>query len=241
MWKMWISTKYGLIPKIINYLYPSDCPSCGNATDNIIYAPLCMHCWSSIKKYFGPSCRICSTPFSSEYSDLCAECLKRLPVFSRVISFGLYADVLATAINLYKFRLIKRLYKPLGKFLLEFDLTGIDAIIPVPLSIKGLRDRGFNQSLLLSKIVSDNTKIPLIMEGLIKKTETPPQIGLSAKERITNLRGAFRTVRNFSGMRLLLIDDVMTTGATAKECSKQLLKAGAKDVVVLTLARACDK
>ncbi len=233
-----ISNKSGLIPKLISYLYPSECPSCGAATDNIVYAPLCISCWSGIKKYSGPACNICSTPFPSEYSDICAECLKTPPVFSRALSFGLYADTLATAINIYKFHGIKRLYKPLGKFLLEFDIAGADAIIPVPLSVNSLRARGFNQSLLLAKFVSDNSKIPLMLDGLIKSLETPPQIGLSAKERISNLKGVFRAVRDFSGMRLLLVDDVMTTGATVKECSRQLLKAGAEDVVVLTLARA---
>ena len=233
-----ISNKSGLIPKLIGYLYPSECPSCGTVTDNITYAPLCISCWSGIKKYSGPSCKRCSSPFSSEYSDICAECLNMPPAFSRAISFGLYADMLATAINIYKFHGIKRLHKPLGRFLLEFDLAGADAIISVPLSIRSLRERGFNQSLLLAKFVSDNLKIPLMLDGLIKNRETPPQIGLSAKERISNLKGAFKAVRDFSGMRLLLIDDVMTTGATVKECSKQLLKAGAEDVVVLTLARA---
>ena len=110
--------------------------------------------------------------------------------------------------------------------------------MPVPLSRKGLRERGFNQSLLLAKTVSAGTTIPLVFDGLLKTKETPPQIGLNAKERAANLKGAFRVEGKFTGMRILLIDDVMTTGATANECSKQLLKAGAADVVVLTLARA---
>ncbi len=229
---------FSLIAKIINYLYPSKCPSCEKTTDNFIYAPLCTRCWSRIKRYSGPSCNICAAPFASEYSGLCSECLKKPPAFSKAMSFSLYDGVLATAINLFKFYGIKRLCRPLGKFLLEFDMKGIDAIIPVPLSIMVLRDRGFNQSLLLSKILTDNTKIPLILDGLVKRIETPPQIGLSAKERISNLKGAFRAERNFSGMKLLLVDDVMTTCTTSNECSKELLKAGAEDVTVLTLARA---
>jgi ComF family protein len=154
------------------------------------------------------------------------------------MSFGIYDNVLAAAINRYKFYGIKRLHRPLGKFLLEFQIPEIDAIVPVPLSIKGLRDRGFNQALLISKIVSDHFKTPMIIDGLIKHKDTHAQIGLSAKERAANLKGVFITRRDFKGMRLMLIDDVMTTGATANECSKQLLKAGAKEVVVMTLARA---
>lgn len=126
----------------------------------------------------------------------------------------------------------------MGKFLLKCDISGIDAVIPVPLSIKGLRSRGFNQSLLLSKYLSDKIKVPLMPDGIRKIKDTPPQIGLSAKERISNLKGAFMTDKKFKGKRLLLVDDVMTTGATVRECSKQLMKAEAKEVVVLTLARA---
>jgi ComF family protein len=113
-----------------------------------------------------------------------------------------------------------------------------DAVLPVPLSRTGLRKRGFNQSLLLAKAVSDHREIPLIMDALFKKKETLPQIGLSAKERITNLKGAFHADRKVLGMRLLLVDDVMTTGATARTCSKELIDAGAREVTVLTLARA---
>lgn len=154
------------------------------------------------------------------------------------MSFGLYEGTLATAINLFKFHGIKRLSRPLGTLLLAYDMRGIDAIVPVPLSISGLRKRGFNQSLLLAHTIAKKRKLRIIGDGLIKKTETPPQLGLPAKRRLKNIKGAFCTVKNFSGMRVLLIDDVMTTGATANECSRQLLKAGSDEVAVLTLARS---
>jgi ComF family protein len=239
MRQMQISSHHsGLISIIINLLYPSKCPSCGKETDNFRTAPFCSSCWSGIKKYTGPSCRICATPFTSDDADTCAECMKKNPYFSKAMSFGLYDGVLESALHCFKFQRIKRLHKPLGDLLLLFDFNGIDAVMPVPLNIKGLRERGFNQSLLLAKIVSDRMKIPLIMDGLIKKTETIPQIGLSRKERRQNLKNAFVTTRTFPGMKLLLVDDVMTTGSTANECSKVLLQAGAAEITVLTLARA---
>jgi ComF family protein len=154
------------------------------------------------------------------------------------MSFGLFDGTLATAIHYFKFQHLKRLHRPLGEHLLDFDMAGTDAIIPVPLSIRGLRERGFNQSLLLSKTLSDGTKTPLIMDGLLKITETAPQIGLSRNERRANLKGTFRADRKFPGMRLLLVDDVMTTCSTVNECSKELLRAGAAEIRVLTLARA---
>ena len=201
-------------------------------------APFCSECWSGIEKYTGPSCRICATPIASEDATVCAECMKKPPLFSKAVSFGLYEDTLASAIHFFKFQRIRRLYRPLGDLMLGFDMSGIDALIPVPLSVRGLRERGFNQSLLLAKTLSDKNKVPLIMDCLFKKTETPVQIGLSKKERGVNLKGSFETGRKLNGMRLLLVDDVMTTGSTANECSKVLLRAGAKEVQVLTLARA---
>jgi ComF family protein len=177
-------------------------------------------------------------PFTSEYSEVCGQCLKKAPPFFKAINYGLYEGVLAEAINLLKFHGLKRLAHPLGKLLLNFTLSGIDGIIPVPLSIKRLRERGFNQSLLIARVISKKKRIPLFMDVLMKKRETPPQIGLSAKERLLNLKNVFEVNGEVKGLRLLLVDDVMTTGATVTECSKQLKKAGAKEVIVLTLARS---
>jgi ComF family protein len=228
----------GLIAKLLLQLFPSTCPSCDSPSDSISSAPFCKNCWSGIRRYVGPACAACATPFSSENAVICGDCIKKPPLFSKAMSFGIYEGILAEAINRYKFHGIKRLAGPLGAFLLDFAPAGIDAVVPVPLSITGLRNRGFNQSLLLAKAFSDKKDIPLVMDGLLKCRETGPQIGLSAKERTKNLKDAFRTSRRFDGKRVLLVDDVMTTGSTANECAKQLLKAGAEDVSVLTLARA---
>jgi ComF family protein len=231
-----------LISGILNALYPSTCPSCSRRTDNLPFSPFCLSCWSLIERYSGAACSICADPLSSSLSRTCAGCIKDPPPFSRAISFGIYDEVLATAIHALKFRRIKRLHKPLGTLLfqLEIDLCGIDAIVPVPMSPRDLRARGFNQSLLLAKILASETKTPLIIDGLIKKKDTPQQIGLTAKERTANLRGAFSAKKGFKGMTVLLVDDVMTTGATARACSKQLRKAGAGNVVVCALARAAS-
>ena len=177
-------------------------------------------------------------PFSSEYGKVCGRCLKKAPPFSMAINYGLYDGVLAEAINQLKFHGLKRLSKPLGRLFHSMDMPVIDGIVPVPLNVKSLRERGFNQSLLIARVVSRMTKIPLLMDVLIKKKETPPQIGLSATERLSNLKDAFEVRRDIRGLRILLVDDVMTTGATVTECSKQLIKADAEDVIVLTLARS---
>jgi len=176
-------------------------------------------------------------PFTSEYGQVCGQCLKKAPPFSKVLNYGLYEGALSDAINHLKFYGVKRLAKPLGSLLLIFDSSGFDGIIPVPLSIRSLRERGFNQSLLISRVISKKLNVPLLMDNLLKIKETPPQIGLSARERLLNLKKAFEVRGSIQGLRLLLVDDVMTTGATVTECSKVLMRAGAKEVAVLTLAR----
>ena len=227
-----------LISKVLNSIYPLQCPSCGGESDAFHHSPICSSCWSKIERYPGPSCRICALPLPSELSSICFNCLKKAPPFSKVINFGLYEGVLSDAINHLKFHGLKRLAKTLGRLLLNFDLPDADGIVPVPLTVKRLRERGFNQSLLIARVMSKEIKIPLLVDILFKKKETPPQTGLSAKERLSNLKNAFEVKGNIQGLRLLLVDDVMTTGATVTECSKQLIKAGAEEVVVLTLARA---
>lgn len=227
-----------LIARLLNILYPSQCPTCGTSSDVFNLSPICISCWSGIKRYRGPSCRVCALPVVSEDSKVCGQCLKKAPPFSKVIAYGLYEDILAEAINQLKFHGIKRISKRLGRLLLSLDLPETDGIVPVPMTIKRLRERGFNQSLLIARVIAKESKVPLLMDTLLKKKETPPQIGLSAKERLLNLKNAFEVKGNMKGLRLLLVDDVMTTGATVTECSKVLVKAGAEEVIVLTLARA---
>jgi len=137
-----------------------------------------------------------------------------------------------------KFSGIRRLAKPLGRLLLNLEIPECDGIVPVPLSRNSLRERGFNQSLLMARVISKKLNITLYMDALLKTRDTLPQVGLNAKERRKNLKGAFKASGKINNQRLLLIDDVMTTGATVRECSKILIKAGAKEVVVITLARA---
>lgn len=155
-----------------------------------------------------------------------------------VLNYGIYSDALAEAINLMKFSGLRRFADPLGQLFLNLEMPECDGIIPVPLSKNALRERGFNQSLLMAKVISKKLKTPLYMDMLLKTKDTPQQVGLNAKERRKNLKGAFKTSGKINKLRLLLLDDVMTTGATARECSKTLMSAGAKEVIVITLARA---
>jgi ComF family protein len=152
---------------------------------------------------------------------------------------------MADAIHRFKYQGASRLAKPLGTFLAEykdpeFPFSDFELILSVPLHPRRLRQRGFNQSLLLARCVSRTHSISLDLTSLQRTLHTEPQTQLSGTERQKNIRGAFEVLRpeRIAEKHILLIDDVFTTGATVQECSRVLLKAGAMGVDVLTLARA---
>jgi ComF family protein len=116
---------------------------------------------------------------------------------------------------------------------------GADLILPVPLHVRRLRERGFNQAILLGEVFSEKWGVDLSRNNLRRIRWTEPQVNLGAAERAANVRGAFAidSAKEIAGKRVFLIDDVYTTGSTAKECSRVLMKAGAVSVAVLTVAR----
>jgi ComF family protein len=154
---------------------------------------------------------------------------------------GPYEGALRRAIHLLKYERMTPLTRPLGErlALAAAELTGFDAIVPAPLHWRRRWDRGFNQADLLAREVSRRTGIP-IDRRLLRTRSTPPQAGLSAAERRRNVQGAFAAAGKSAirGKRLIIIDDVMTTGATLEACARVLKRAGASQVAVLTLARA---
>lgn len=140
-----------------------------------------------------------------------------------------------------KFNRVKRLSRPLGLLLLELPIPKCDAIVPVPLHKNRLRQREFNQTAAISFFLSKKLKIPLALNILRKIKETPPQTEVSGRERLINIKNAFIASENIKGLKVLLVDDVITTGATVAECAKALKRAEAKSVIVAALARSKPK
>jgi ComF family protein len=193
---------------------------------------------ASATGYSGPACRHCARPFASRYSDTCGDCLSDEPPFERAISYGLYEGVLMEAIHLMKFRGARRLSRPLSGMLSGLDLSrDADIIVPVPMTGAGLKKRGFNQSALVAKALGRARDIPLRLDLLLKIRETPPQLGLSRRARLRNLRGAFSAEPGVKGLNVIVLDDVITTGATMRECASALKKSGATEVTALSIAR----
>jgi ComF family protein len=177
-------------------------------------------------------------PLISPYATVCGQCMKHPPPFARALCYGAYAGTLKEAVHLLKFQGIKRLARPLGGLLLALDLPGADCVAPVPLSPGALRRRGFNQSYLLARALAAGLGLPLAGDVLYKRKETPSQVGLTRAQRLGNLKGAFALRRKPDGERVLLVDDVMTTGATMGACARTLLRGGAKEVTAVSLARS---
>jgi ComF family protein len=169
---------------------------------------------------------------------ICHECIKYEPAFRYARGYGVYDGVLKKAIGLLKYFGVRRLAKPLADFMFQLDMPQVDAVIPVPLHDKRLREREFNQSALFTRYIGKKQGVSLLLDCLVKTRDTAPQVGLHLRERIRNLRKAFSVINRdkLEGRKILLVDDVFTTGATVRECSRVLMDAGAGDVYVITLA-----
>jgi ComF family protein len=215
-------------------LFPPRCLICRRISREVI----CSDCLSKVSLIKGPVCKVCGSPLEEE--GLCYKCRTSPPYFSRARSYALYDGVIRTAIIRFKFEKRRNLGIFLGKLLGEFILGlkwDIDFIVPIPLSKERLRIRGFNQSEILAAEAGKILGAPLSL-GLIRIKETKPSINLNIEERLDNINRAFLLAdTNLKGKKILLIDDVYTTGATTNEASKTLLERGIKEVRVVTLAR----
>jgi len=160
--------------------------------------------------------------------------------------FGRYEGALMDIIFLFKYQGFEVLGRLLGDLLAknigqEEDLwEGVDAIVPVPLHPNKKRKRGFNQAQVLARSLARHKRLPLLEKNLIKVRDVPPQTTLEAEEREKNVRGAFQVRKGYEleGKIILIVDDVYTTGATLRECSLALKRAGVKETRAITLAQA---
>lgn len=234
---------------VINFILPAKCRTCNEALSSLKEKYICKECFSRIDFIIPPYCDKCGKILVESFNEvekpICKECqtLKRHFHQARVAS--VYEGILRESIHIFKFEKKIGIHKPLGNLLVNYlkeyqrDLISqIDFIIPVPLHRKRLRARGFNQAQLLSSHIEEYFNIPLHLD-LKRIRFTAPQMNLGREERLQNIKGAFE-IKNHNSItdkQLLLVDDIFTTGATVNECSKVLMKAGAKQVFVLTLAR----
>lgn len=229
----------------LDLFFPKTCSGCGKIiSSDELFCPDCDKALVFIKP---PLCPICGTPLKSGESHVCGQCLKEPPFFKAGRSCAIYDGPLSNAITYFKYQGVTALAKPLSMIMIStlssfIKTASVDLILPVPLHIKSLRQRGFNQSLLLANKLGKNLKLPVKGLVLKKVKHTLPQVGLSQAERRKNVRGSFKVIspEDVKDKNILLVDDVFTTGTTVNECSKVLIKAGARGVFIVTLARTYE-
>jgi ComF family protein len=232
---------------LIDFFFPPRCPFCGGNPEGENRSGFCPVCLGGIRGAARPRCPRCGLGFASDQGEdhLCSDCLPGNGHFGKARAPARYEGLIPEMISRFKYRGDALLAKPLGDLMAgyedpEFPFAAYHLVVPVPLHPRRLRQRGFNQSLLLARRVARRHSLPLSFTCLRRIRPTAPQTELSAAERRKNIRGAFAVfgAAAVNEKRLLLVDDVFTTGATVEECAKVLVKAGAARVDVLTLARA---
>ncbi len=231
---------------LLDFIYPQSCPIC-KETLSQNEKDVCEKCWKTLAILPHSFCPYCKSFFEEDGTVFTHHCVSLSRLEDRRIlavrSLGTFDDHYKTLIHRFKYDkkilLGKRLAQSLGeKVALEKDFTNFDLVIPVPLHRARKRERGFNQSEILAEGISKTLNIATSRDVLKRKKNTKDQTNLDAQQRKENVEGAFVVTRSEKviGKQVILIDDVMTTGATLNECARMLLDAGAKMVFAVTLA-----
>jgi ComF family protein len=227
---------------LLEFFLPRMCLFCGVAVGETVPVAVCPECEAQIEWVASPLCTCCGVGFASRdgADRVCGACQTDPPPFARARAATLYDGPVAQAITRFKFSR-QLAFLPVMHHWLQRPLclelvAAADLLAPVPLHPKRIKNRGFNQSLLLAQTFPG---APVAREMVIRTRHTAPQVGLNPKERQDNVKGAFAVTdpARVKDKSVLLIDDLFTTGATVKECARVLRRAGARRVEVLTVAR----
>lgn len=213
---------------------PGSCLLCGDTSRNAL---LCRACAAELPPAPANACPICAD--GTTHGERCGACLNDRPAFDRVSALFTYVFPVDRLIQALKYGHQLGIARWFGEHLVGL-LTepGIDAIVPMPLHVDRLRERGFNQSAEIAKAFGIRAKIPVDRNSLRRTRATAAQAELALDQRHRNVRGAFECDTDFTGQRVILIDDVLTSGASASECARVLKLHGASTVHVMVVARA---
>jgi ComF family protein len=228
----------------LNSVLPPRCLACGSTVEKP--GALCSPCWQAIDFLAPPHCALCGLPFEFDVgpSALCGACVREPPAYDRARAVMRYDDHSRGLILGFKYTDRTEGAPAYGAWLIRAGqelLAGTELIVPVPLHWRRLFGRRYNQSALLAQALSRQTRVPVALDALRRHRHTVSQGRLSASERQRNVAGAFAVPAAKQALvrdrRVLLVDDVMTTGSTVSACAKSLRRAGAVAVDVLVLAR----
>ena len=226
----------------LDLVFPALCPVCDATLAARRHDPLCGDCWDALRRLGPPACVCCGLPLPASVLDVCGGCALEPPAWDWARAAAEYEGVARDALHALKFRGRRAVAGPLAGLLLEqwqaaLAAADIDALVPVPLGRARERERGFNQAALVAKRLAAALGVPLRPRWLVRCRPTQPQTDLGAAERRANVRGAFAADTAVAGRHVVIVDDVLTTGATASECARILKLAGARRVGVLAVAR----
>ena len=234
-----------LVHALIDFFFPPACVLCGTWIGSYQRGRICAPCAALFGAAGSPLCSCCGLLFESrEGADhLCSRCLQQEYFFDAARSLARYEGAVRQVIHRFKYRDCTMLGAPLGRLMAEhgrrlLPAVQYDVIVPVPLHPDRLRERGYNQAVLLCRSIGASWQVPVDYTSLQRMHPTPPQVTLMSRERLRNVRGNFLwTGASLAGRCVLLVDDVMTTGATLSECGRALKAAHAQRVDCLTLAQ----
>lgn len=231
----------GAADALVRAVYPEDitCDVCGGELTADTRYTLCAECLEKMPFIRGHRCLGCGAPISDE-ADYCPRCQHTESVFRRNISPFVYKEEALALVHALKFGKKKYVARLLGAAMSDAYIESgerCEVIVPVPMSDAEKKRRGFNQSELIAANIGERLGMP-VLPALVKVKDTPPQKELSGKARAENLKGCFAVAYGeyVKGRKVLLVDDVFTTGSTANECARMLLKGRAGSVTVLTAA-----
>jgi ComF family protein len=234
---------------LASVVFPSPCRICGEPLVNASRVPVCQACLDGFVRIGEPTCQCCGRPFGNESvpavpEPLCRLCRVKFYAFDRARSFAMYDDALIEAVLLLKYEEVARLGDWFAARLAEIverepEAWRADVVVPVPLHRERQRERGYNQAELIARPLARQLGLKLERYLLARTRPRPPQLVLSRTEHWKSVRGAYATREGLKvdNLRVLLVDDVLTTGATLDACSRALKKAGAAMVLGLAVVR----
>lgn len=229
-----------MLSLFLSFLFPRRCPICHHILKNQ-ESLICPNCYKKVVFVREPACFCCGKPLRKEETEFCSDCRKHPKTFKKGIALCVYNDKVRDSLAAIKYQNQKEyadfyILEIKKRKLKQLKNLRIDLVLPVPLHKRKKRQRGFNQAMLFAEGIGDMLCVPASASVLFRTKYTKPLKSLNPRERLISMEHSFWASDEVKGKRVLLVDDIYTTGATAESCTRALKAAGAEDVWVFCVA-----